>query len=154
VQTASLVEAAKAAARAHSRSAAVEQAVNRHPKLADRLAEAVASGQGNQNSAGPGALDPNPADPPGDGPDPLLETYVEALLNGMPASGPTFEVTALGNEVIVTRDDGVSVALTEPELESLAEGLTQPPQLIADTEVVNEGGLLNVVGGLLGLLKP
>ena len=154
VQTASLIEAAKAAARAHSRSAAVEQAVDRHPALANRLAETVAIKTGNEDALGAGALDPNPVDLPGDDSSPLLETYVEALLSGPSGSGPSFDVTALGDEVIVTRDDGVSVALTEPILESVAQGLTAPPPLIAGTPVVNQGGLLNLVGGLLGLLNP
>ena len=161
-KTASLIESAKAAARVHSRSAAVEQAVDRHPKLAERLAEVVSTGDA-KSAAVPGALDPSPTDPPvdpsptdppGDRSDPLLETYVEALLSGAPGSGPVFEVTALGSEVVVTRDDGASIALTEPDLESLAQGLTTPPPLIAQTPVVSQGGLPNVVGGLLGLLKP
>jgi hypothetical protein len=156
-QTASLIEAARAAARERSRSAAVEQAVDRHPKLADRLAEVVGSGRGEAIALEPipGALDPSPADLPDDGSDPLLERYVEALLSGDPDSGgSSFEVTALGNQVVLTRDDGLSVSLTETDLESVAQGLTPPPPLIADTQVVNEGGLLNVVGGLLGLLEP
>ena len=53
----------------------------------------------------------------------------------------------------MTRDDGVSITLTEPELESLASGLTPPPPLIADTPGVSQGGLQPVVGGLLGLLN-
>ncbi len=154
-KTASLIASAKAAARERSRIAAVEQAVDRHPKLADRLAEVSGKGDASAPGSIPDALDPSLADLPGDGSDPLLESYVEALLSGDPASGgPSFDVTALGNQVVVTREDGVSVALTAPDLESVAQGLTPPPPPIAGTPVVNQGGLLNVVGGLLGLLKP
>jgi hypothetical protein len=154
LKTASLIESAKAAARKRSRSAVVEQAAARHPRVADRLAETTASGVEADVSV-PGALDTSPVDLPGSGPDPLLEVYVEALLSGDPGSGgPSFDVTALGNEVVVSRDDGISVTLTAPDLESVAQGLTPPPPPIAGTPVVNQGGLLNVVGGLLGLLRP
>ena len=135
----------------------MEQAVERHPKLADRLAEAVATGQGDGRRAVavPGAPDPNPTDPPGDGPTRCWRATSRRCCNGDPGSGgPIFDVTALGNEVVVTRDDGVSVTLTEPDLESVAQGLTPPPPPIAGTPVVNQGGLQNLVGGLLGLLNP
>ena len=154
-KTASLIASAKAAARAHARSAAVREAVDRHPKLAERLAEVSGQGEASSPAAIPDALDPGPVDLPGGGSDPLLESYVEALLSGDPTSGgPSFDVTLLGNQVVVSREDGVSVALTAPDLESVAQGLTPPPPPIANTPVVNQGGLLNVVGGLLGLLKP
>jgi hypothetical protein len=157
VEVASLIDAAKAAARARARGAAVEQAVDRHPKVAARLAGVVAEAKavGTASSEGLAAPDPNPDVVLSDGPDPLLEIYVESLLNGAPGSpGPIFDVTAVGNEVVVTRDDGVTIALTEPELVSVAQGLTPPPQEIVNTPVVNQGGLLNLVGGLLGLLEP
>jgi hypothetical protein len=84
----------------------------------------------------------------------MLENYVEALLSGPTEGGSTFEVSVLGGQVEVTRNDGVSVTLNQLELESLANGLTQPPAPIADAPgVLNPGGLQTVVGGLLGLLN-
>ena len=68
-QTEALIDAAKAAAHERSRSAAVEQAVDRHPKLADRLAEVVSTGDGSETGDVLGvsgrAPIPIPTDPSG-----------------------------------------------------------------------------------------
>jgi hypothetical protein len=158
-QTETLVEAAKEAAKQRSRGAAVKQATERHPELASRLEGAIEK----KSETGvlgilPAALDPNPIDPPGDGDDDhsgsgsVQENYVEALLTGGSGGGLSFEVNTHGDEVEVTSSAGVSVTLTAPELQSLADGLTQPPAPIANAPGVVQGGLLPVVGALLGLL--
>jgi hypothetical protein len=82
----------------------------------------------------------------------MQENYVEALLTGGSGGGLSFEVNTHGDEVEVTSSAGVSVTLTAPELQSLADGLTQPPAPIANAPGVVQGGLLPVVGALLGLL--
>ena len=153
VQTATLIESAKKAARARARGSAVEQASDRHPGLLGRLGATLA-GDGRQSDANgdsPAALDVNAVD----GSDGLLEVYVESLLNGDPGgNGPVFEITALGNEVVLTRDDGLVITLDETQLVSVAEGLAPLRAPIANTPGVVLGGTQQVVGGLLGLIKP
>jgi hypothetical protein len=158
-RTEALIDSAKAAAHERSRGAALKQATERHPELEERLAEVVEDEREKRGLLGvlPAAPDPNPINPPGDdvddnsGSGSMEENYVEALLSGG-AGGPTFEVNTHGDEVEVTSSLGVTVTLTEPELQSLVNGLTQPPAPIADAPGVTQGGLQPVLGGLLGLL--
>jgi ferric-dicitrate binding protein FerR (iron transport regulator) len=137
------VESAKAAARDSARREAVEQALDRHPQLAERVQKALESqketGRGKDADGMPAAPDPDPiVDAPRDTGQPMLqEHYVEALLNGSPAGGgggpgPSFDVTLEG-ETVQIASGGLSWIFDEDELEDIAEGESSFPQPLDQT---------------------
>ena len=117
------LEAAKAAASAESRREAVEQAIERHPEVAERVEQAIAA---KAEKAGDRGDDSVPAAPAPDavvdkkgrsGKSDVAENVRRGVaesaateLRGTPGggggSGPSFDVTLLDDSVLVTQAGG------------------------------------------------
>jgi hypothetical protein len=178
-QTETLVEAAKEAAKQRSRGAAVKQAVDRHPELATRL-DAVKKTQEKSDllEAVPAQVDPSPitgiisgggeigsdggsgsgSGSSGSGSDDgdhdaslLSESYVEAMLNGVPAIGQ-FEVNTKGDEVEIELGNQ-EWRLDQGELQDVIDGTAALPQLLVDAVESNGGSEQQLASKLLLLIN-
>jgi hypothetical protein len=154
------IESAKAAARDSARRGAVEQALDRHPDLAENVEKALetrgeqASGKG--EAAPPAAPDPDPLVDAND--QMLKESYVEAVLNSDPEDSggvgggvSNYDVSVVGDSVLITLA-GLSWTFDEDELEDIAEGDASFPQPLENTIDTLGETAETVAGTLLGLL--
>jgi hypothetical protein len=133
------IESAKGAAGASARREAVEQALDRHPDLAERVQKAIDVEQGSGEGVdAPAAPDPDPmVDVPKGSTDEMLkEHYVETLLNGGSGAGggspPSFDVTLSGENVLIA-SGGQSWTFDEDQLEDIADGESSFPQPLDQT---------------------
>ena len=104
------------------------------------VAKSSGSGSG---SSGSGSDD-------GDSSGLLSESYVEAMLNGVPSSGELFEVNTKGDEVEVELGDQEWM-LDQGELQDVIDGTAALPQTLVDA-VESHGGSEELLASKLLLL--
>jgi hypothetical protein len=165
------VHAALQAARTQSRREALEEALDRHPALADRLTEVGTLKQkdpGEAEAGDKGSLGPGPA-----APDPLadevekrdseeiLTRYLETTVNGPGggssgpggggSSGPTLNIDVDDDEVTLELG-GSSWTFADDDLEDVVDGEDTFPTPITDAVVGSGSTVTGFAGDLLQLL--